>query len=185
MPTLFAIAAFIQALGQNPGIEQVLARARLAGARLRRHRTRRARHDRVGSLQLHRAQRRWDRFWAAPERNEPLRRFLAGEGAPEGAPRPSIRRASRRGSRGDGGAVVAFLGRALAGVAYLPRRDARDRIARRQGTRRDRQARPDQGEAAADPAHAQGVGAARRRPGERCRRTCCGTSTTLQRHRSR
>lgn len=88
MPTLFAIAAFIQALGQNPGIEQVL------------HELGSQAHVYVGtglgalgtiesvSLQLHRAQRRWDRFWAAPERNAPLRRFLAGEGPPEGAPPP-------------------------------------------------------------------------------------------------
>ena len=88
MPTLFAIAAFIQALGQNPGIEQVLNDLGTQA------------HVYVGtglgalgtiesvSLQLHRAQRRWDRFWAAPERNAPLRRFLAGEGPPEGAPPP-------------------------------------------------------------------------------------------------
>lgn len=88
MPAQFAIAAFIQALGQNPGIEQVL------------HELGSQAHVYVGtglgalgtiesvSLQLHRAQRRWDRFWAAPERNEPLRRYLAGEGAPEGAAPP-------------------------------------------------------------------------------------------------
>ena len=88
MPTLFAIAAFVQALGQNPGIEEVL---RDLGSQA---------HVYVGtglgalgtieavSLQLHRAQRRWDRFWAAPERNEPLRLFLAGQGAPDGAAPP-------------------------------------------------------------------------------------------------
>ncbi len=87
-PTLFAIAAFVQALGQNPGIEQLLQEL---GSEA---------HVYVGtglgalgtiesiSLDLHRAQRRWDRFWAAPERNEALRRFRAGDGAPDGAAPP-------------------------------------------------------------------------------------------------
>ena len=44
------------------------------------------------SLRLDRAQARWDRFWADPARNEPLRRFLAD---------PSMR---GDGSRGDGAA---------------------------------------------------------------------------------
>jgi hypothetical protein len=88
MPTLFAIAAFVQALGQNPGLEQVLqelgSQAHVyVGTGLGELGT-----IESGSLQLHRAQRRWDRFWAAPERNEALRRFLAGEGAPEGAAPP-------------------------------------------------------------------------------------------------
>jgi 3-oxoacyl-(acyl-carrier-protein) synthase len=88
LPTLFAVGAFIQALGQNPGIEDLL------------HELGSQAHVYVGtglgalgtiesvSLQLHRAQRRWDRFWAAPERNEPLRRFLSGQGAPEGTVPP-------------------------------------------------------------------------------------------------
>ena len=88
MPTQFAIAAFVQALEQNPGLEQVL------------HELGSEAHVYVGtglgalgtiesvSLQLHRAQRRWDRFWAAAERNEPLRSYLAGDGAPAGAPPP-------------------------------------------------------------------------------------------------
>ena len=37
MPTQFAIGAFIQALGQNPGLEQELRRLG-SRARLRRHR---------------------------------------------------------------------------------------------------------------------------------------------------
>jgi 3-oxoacyl-[acyl-carrier-protein] synthase II len=64
MPALYAIGAFIQALGQNPGIEQELSRL---GTRA---------HVYVGTglgnvatiaanaLVLARAQRRWDRFWA-------------------------------------------------------------------------------------------------------------------------
>ena len=78
-PTQFAIGAFIQALGQNPGIERDL-RALGTGA-----------HVYIGSglgalgtseavaLHLHRAQRQWDRFWAAPERNPALARWLVGE----------------------------------------------------------------------------------------------------------
>lgn len=75
-PTLFAIGAFIQALGQNPGLEAVL---RELGTQA---------HVYIGTglgaigtiaseaLKLDRAQRRWDRFWATPERNGALRRHL-------------------------------------------------------------------------------------------------------------
>lgn len=75
-PTQFAIGAFIQALGQNPGLEQELTRLGTAT------------HVYVGSgmgalrttadvtLHLYRAQRRWDRFWAQPERNEALAEYL-------------------------------------------------------------------------------------------------------------
>ncbi|HVT19038.1 MAG TPA: beta-ketoacyl synthase N-terminal-like domain-containing protein [Thermoanaerobaculia bacterium] len=78
LPALYAIGAFIQALGQNPGIEQELTRLGLGA------------HVYVGTgigsigtiaesaLALDRAQRRWDRFWG--ERNPELRRYRA---APE------------------------------------------------------------------------------------------------------
>lgn len=76
-PTLYAIGAFIQSLQQNPGIEQVLTDL---GQEARVY---------VGtglgdlpttyeiSIALHRAQRRWDRFWANPERNSALQEWLA------------------------------------------------------------------------------------------------------------
>lgn len=75
-PTQYAIGAFIQALRQNPGIEQEL---QALGIRS---------HVYVGTglgdlptihditLDLHRAQRRWDRFWAEPSRNSALRQWL-------------------------------------------------------------------------------------------------------------
>jgi 3-oxoacyl-[acyl-carrier-protein] synthase II len=75
-PTQYAIGAFIQALSQNPGIEQEL---QALGIRA---------HVYVGTglgdlptihditLELHRAQRRWDRFWAEPSRNSALRQWL-------------------------------------------------------------------------------------------------------------
>lgn len=78
-PTLYAIGCFVQALGQNAGMEQELQRLGSAA------------HVYVGtglgalgtiekvSLQLHRAERNWNRFWTAPERNEAHRRYLAGE----------------------------------------------------------------------------------------------------------
>ena len=87
-PTLFAIGAFIQALGQNPGLEELL---RELGTRA---------HVYVGTglgavgtiateaLKLDRAQRRWDRFWAAPERNAALRAHQA---------RPAAQRESEEG----------------------------------------------------------------------------------------
>ncbi|MDY7091339.1 MAG: beta-ketoacyl synthase N-terminal-like domain-containing protein [Acidobacteriota bacterium] len=76
-PTKYALASFIQALSQNPGIEDELTRLGTAA------------HVYVGtgigniatihdaSLTLHRAQRSWNRFWAQPERNPALRDFLA------------------------------------------------------------------------------------------------------------
>lgn len=79
--TLYAVGAFIQALGQNPGIE---ARLRELGTEA---------HVYVGtalgafptlhaaSIAEYRAQRRWNRFWADPARNAALRAYLAGETA--------------------------------------------------------------------------------------------------------
>ncbi len=76
-PTQFAIGAFIQALGQNPGLEEELQRLGTAA------------HVYVGTglgalarvsataVELHRAQRRWNRFWAQPERNRALAEYLA------------------------------------------------------------------------------------------------------------
>ncbi|MDP9053017.1 MAG: beta-ketoacyl synthase [Acidobacteriota bacterium] len=73
MPSLYAVGAFIQALGQNPGIEDEL---RALGNRA---------HVYVGtglgsldttykaSVSLYQSQKRWDAFWAAAERNSELR----------------------------------------------------------------------------------------------------------------
>lgn len=76
MPAQYAIGAFIQALGQNPGLEgelQTLGK----GA-----------HVYLGtgvgaidtiyqnSLKLHASQKRWNHFWAQPERNSELRTWL-------------------------------------------------------------------------------------------------------------
>ncbi|WP_163995505.1 beta-ketoacyl synthase N-terminal-like domain-containing protein [Pyxidicoccus caerfyrddinensis] len=89
-PTQFAIGAFIQSLQQNPGLEQEL---QALGPRA---------HVYVGtglgdlptiqsiSLDLYRAQRRWDRFWAAPERNASLRQWMeTREPLPGLPPEPS------------------------------------------------------------------------------------------------
>jgi 3-oxoacyl-[acyl-carrier-protein] synthase II len=79
--TLYAVGAFLQALGQNEAMEETL-RELGTGA-----------HVYVGtglgalptlhqaSLGLARAQRDWDRFWADPARNEALAGYLAD---PEG-----------------------------------------------------------------------------------------------------
>ena len=75
-PALYAIGAFIQALGQNPGLEEELQRLG------------REAHVYVGtglgaldttydvSVKLYVAQRRWNRFWAHPEHNSALRSYL-------------------------------------------------------------------------------------------------------------
>ncbi|MEM9553920.1 MAG: beta-ketoacyl synthase N-terminal-like domain-containing protein [Acidobacteriota bacterium] len=78
-PVQYAIGSFIQALGQNPGIEQVLQEL---GTRT---------HIYVGtglgdlevqyeqSLALYRAQRHWNRFWANAERNSARRAYEADD----------------------------------------------------------------------------------------------------------
>ena len=83
-PALYAVGAFIQALGQNPGLEQELCRL---GTRT---------HVYVGTglgnlgvigagaVALDRAQRRWDRFWA--ERNPELAAYRERRRAAAGAP---------------------------------------------------------------------------------------------------
>lgn len=80
-PTQFAIGAFVQALSQNPGLEQELTQLGTGT------------HVYVGtglgniptlyeqSLVLHRAQRRWDAFWARPERNAALEAHLEADEA--------------------------------------------------------------------------------------------------------
>lgn len=88
--SLFAIGAFIQALGQNPALEGLLRELRQEA------------HVYVGnalgalptiyktSVDLYRAQRRWNRFWSDPARNAALRAHLespAGDAAtPPAAP---------------------------------------------------------------------------------------------------
>ena len=83
-PTLYALGAFVQALGQNPGLEQEL---KALGTQA---------HVYVGtglgaldttyqaSIRLYEAQKKWDAFWANPERNAALRDYLAGKSTPAG-----------------------------------------------------------------------------------------------------
>jgi hypothetical protein len=71
LPTLYAVAAFIQSLGQNPGLEAELTRL---GTQAHVYiGTGLGNVDTIGraALDLARAQRRWDRFWA--ERNPEAR----------------------------------------------------------------------------------------------------------------
>ncbi|MEC9477308.1 MAG: beta-ketoacyl synthase N-terminal-like domain-containing protein [Planctomycetota bacterium] len=82
-PTLFAVGSYIQALGQNPGIEQALQEM---GSKA---------HVYVGtglgdlptiaaiSLQADRAQREWDAFWASSEFCPARAAFEAGDAPPE------------------------------------------------------------------------------------------------------
>lgn len=87
-PTQFAIGAFIQALRQNPAIEAELRDLRQAaqvivGGGLTDITT----YDRIGR-EIDRAQRRWNRFWAEPERNPALREHLAGKSDSSAPPDP-------------------------------------------------------------------------------------------------
>lgn len=87
LPVKYAIGAFIQALGQNPGLEHELQKL---GTRT---------HVYIGTglgdlgtkqdqaLALHHALRRWNRFWAAPERNSALAAYLEGR-SPDAEPPP-------------------------------------------------------------------------------------------------
>jgi 3-oxoacyl-(acyl-carrier-protein) synthase len=89
MPTQYALGAFIQSLGQNPGLEQELQALGIQA------------HVYVGtglgdlptiydiSLEHYRAQRRWNRFWAEPSRNAALRKWLeTREALPDLPPMP-------------------------------------------------------------------------------------------------
>ncbi|HXJ37920.1 MAG TPA: beta-ketoacyl synthase N-terminal-like domain-containing protein, partial [Bryobacteraceae bacterium] len=74
LPALYAIGSFIQALGQNPGLESELrelgTKAHIyLGTGLGSIATI---HD--TAITLYEAQRKWDRFWAAPARNQARQR---------------------------------------------------------------------------------------------------------------
>jgi 3-oxoacyl-(acyl-carrier-protein) synthase len=88
-PTKFGIGAFVQALRQNPGIEAELQALReqaqvIVGGGLSDLPT----YDEIGRS-LERTQRRWNRFWAQPERNAALREHLAGSIAADAPPDPA------------------------------------------------------------------------------------------------
>jgi 3-oxoacyl-(acyl-carrier-protein) synthase len=73
--TQYAIGAFIQSLEQNPGIEQTLKDLGnethiLIGTGLGEYPV-----QYECSVDLYQAQRRWNRFWAAPEHNEDRRSY--------------------------------------------------------------------------------------------------------------
>lgn len=88
LPTQYAVGAFIQSLAQNPGLEKEL---QALGSKA---------HTYIGtglgdlptiqkvSLDLYRAQRRWDRFWADPERNPSLRQWMSTHEPLPGMPPP-------------------------------------------------------------------------------------------------
>ena len=85
-PTRFGIGAFVQALEQNPGLEDELVRLDTKT------------HVYIGtgvgdiptihdaSISLYHAQRRWDRFWSDPSRNDALRAWQAAGRPAEGVP---------------------------------------------------------------------------------------------------
>ncbi len=90
LPTLYAIGAFIQALGQNPEIENEL---KSLGSQAHVYLgTGLGSLDTVygASVKLYESQRRWNRFWSEPERNGAVRARLAhpGEGDPDAPPCP-------------------------------------------------------------------------------------------------
>ena len=86
--TLYAVGAFIQALGQNANLEHELG---ALGSQA---------HVYVGtglgslpatyetSILLYRAQRRWNRFWSAPERNSAFSEYASSRRTPPGEPPP-------------------------------------------------------------------------------------------------
>lgn len=86
LTSLYAIGAFIQSLSQNQGLEAALRDlgpqahvyvGNALGAYPTVYRT---------SLELYKAQRRWNRFWANPERNSALREHLSGRSQDEVLP---------------------------------------------------------------------------------------------------
>jgi len=87
--TLYGVGSFIQALQQNPGIEQALKdlgtaahvyAATAIGAFPTFYST---------SITYYRSQRRWNRFWSEAARNSAFAAFTRGEApSPEGLPNP-------------------------------------------------------------------------------------------------
>jgi 3-oxoacyl-(acyl-carrier-protein) synthase len=82
----YAIGAFVQSLSQNDGIESYLQSLETkchvyVGTGLGDNET-----IHTESVRYERALRRWNEFWAAPDRCEPLRRHLAGETPDPSAP---------------------------------------------------------------------------------------------------
>ncbi len=84
--TLFAVGSFIQSLGQNPGLEAALQElgseahvyvGNALGAYPTLYNT---------SVDLHRAQRRWNRFWSSAQRNCALAAHLSGATLASDAP---------------------------------------------------------------------------------------------------
>ena len=85
-PTRYTIGCYIQALSQNPGLEEELKRLDTGT------------HVYIGtgvgdiptlsdaSIALYHAQRRWDRFWADPSRNTAFHAWVASGRPPEGVP---------------------------------------------------------------------------------------------------
>lgn len=86
-PALYAIGAFIQALGQNPGIEPLLKELGTSA------------HVYIGtglgsvdtsykaSIALYESQKRWNAFWALPKNNSAVRAQQSGDRTPvEGMP---------------------------------------------------------------------------------------------------
>lgn len=85
-PVQYALGSFIQALSQNPGLEQELQSLGkeahvYAGTGLG---SLGAIHD--ASLKHYKRQRAWNRFWSAPERNTAVRAHTCGTEAAGGAP---------------------------------------------------------------------------------------------------
>ena len=88
LPSQYAIGAFVQALEQNPGLEKELQRLGLQT------------HVYIGtglgdlpsiydiSIELHKNQSRWDRFWARPENNSEFRAYVADPSSLTGAEIP-------------------------------------------------------------------------------------------------
>ena len=77
-PVQYALGSFIQALGQNPGLDQELQALGkhahvYAGTGLG---SLGAIHD--ASLKHYKRQRAWNRFWSTPERNEAVRSYRCG-----------------------------------------------------------------------------------------------------------
>ncbi len=162
MPTKFAIGAFVQALGQNPGMEEELRRLGTeahvyVGTGL-------GALDTIGrtAIHLYHAQRRWNRFWSQPERNAVLAEYLAHPersdptlevpASPEDARQEEVEEAEDRW-------WAFWMERSTELAEYLAElREIEGLVDPRPG--RDRQDRADQGEAAPPPAPAGEVGRA-------------------------
>ena len=182
-PSLYAIGAFIQSLGQNPGLETLLQQL---GSQA---------HVYIGtglgaidasyeaSIHLYRTQKRWDAFWADPAHNSVLAAHQASAGQAIER-RAAFSRIASSGAAGRcSGRLECLLDGPIARARVVFGRSRGDRQSQHRGRCRQGQAEHPAGKKQATRAGCRRSGDRRSRRG-RSRPTSSGTFTILPRRKS-